>query len=79
MENQMTVTEALRITANNLGNIAVPISMMQQIGLPINQAIGNINACIEALEAAEQEAKQQQEPELHVVQEEEAPAGEGDA
>ena len=76
MENQMTVIEALRITMNNLGGIAVPRALNQQIGIPIDQAIGNIAACIEALERAEQEKKaeeaeaQPETPELSIVPDE---------
>ena len=61
MNEVMTVKEVLEITRNNLGNIAVPRALNQMIGIPIDQAIGNINACIEAMdrqEAQTQEAEQ---------------------
>lgn len=48
----MSVTQALRITVDNLGAIAVPRALNQQIGIPIDQAISNLIACIEALEKA---------------------------
>ena len=46
----MTVREVLEITRNNLANIAVPRALNDMIGIPIDQAIGNINACIEAMD-----------------------------
>jgi len=85
MENQMTVIEALRITVNNLGGVAVPRALNQQIGIPIDQAISNILACIEALERAEQENKEKEQTEtpgtseLHIVPDgEEAEDGNAD-
>ena len=63
----MTVRQVLEITMNNLGNIAVPRALNQMIGIPIDQAIGNLQACIEAMDAQEarmQEAKQTGEEEV---------------
>ncbi len=53
----MTVKEALQITVNLLGNIAVPRSLNAQIGVPIDQAIGNLQQCIEAIEKNERKAE----------------------
>jgi len=63
--NQMTAIEVLRITVEQLGMIPVTVSQMEQIGDPILRAIGNINACIEAMERAdaEHEKKKQEEAE----------------
>ena len=61
MNEVMTVKEVLEITRNNLANIAVPRALNQMIGIPIDRAIGNINACIEALDRQKsqtQEAEQ---------------------
>ena len=58
MNEVMTVREVLEITRNNLANIAVPRSLNQMIGIPIDQAIGNINACIEAMDRQEAQAKE---------------------
>ena len=64
MENQeqMTVRDVLEITARNLGEIAVPRSMNEQIGIPIDQAISNITACVNALDKAEADAVKKEEP-----------------
>lgn len=50
----MTVLEVLKKTANDLGDIRVRISDAEQIGNPIRAAVMNINACIDALEKAEE-------------------------
>ena len=59
--NQMTVREALEITANNLGNIPIPRALNQLIGIPIDMAIANIQACIEAMDRQQMEAEGQTE------------------
>lgn len=46
---QMTVLDALISTANILGNICVPRNLNQMIGVPIDTAIMNIQACINAI------------------------------
>ena len=55
----MTVRQVLEITMNNLGNIAVPRALNQLIGIPIDQAIGNLQACIEAMDAQEAKAREE--------------------
>ena len=76
MEEQMTVLQALKITVNNLGGIAVPRALNEMIGIPIDNAIGNLNACIEALERdeAERRAKQEEEDKIANMSEEEKEA-----
>ena len=49
MEEKMTVEKALEVTANLLREIKVPVGLMQDIGFPINAAIGNIEVCIDAI------------------------------
>ena len=49
----MTVKEALQVTVNLLGNISVPRNLNAQIGVPIDQAISNIQQCIGAIERNE--------------------------
>lgn len=46
---ELTVIEALKVIANRLGMIAVPRSLNRLIGIPIDNAIADIDACIEAL------------------------------
>lgn len=54
----ITVREVLEITANNLGGISVPRSLNEQIGIPIDHAISNLRACIEAIDRQENMAKE---------------------
>lgn len=76
----MTVKDVLEITMKNLGNIAVPRSQNEQIGIPIDQAISNIKVCLEAIErgekaqqeAAAQKQAEETEPQLTIVPAEEA-------
>ena len=56
---QMTVLEVLEITVRDLGGINIPVGMIQQVGMPIGQAIGNLNECIRALREAEQAEQQE--------------------
>lgn len=46
----MTVEDAMNITARMLSEIKIPVGMMQQVGVPIERAIVNINECVKALE-----------------------------
>ena len=50
----MTVKEALKITISTLSSISVPVALMGQIGEPIATAVGNLNACIEAMDREEE-------------------------
>ena len=73
----MTVREVVEQVAKDLGNINVPVSQMQNIGVPIVQAIQGLNAVIQAWDEEDkkkQEAKPD-EPEikLEVVPAEEVP------
>ena len=53
---QVTLIDALKTTANLLGNIAVPRKFNDQIGIPIDKAIGNIHACINFLISESEQA-----------------------
>ena len=54
----MTVGQVLEITMNNLGGIPVPRALNQMIGIPIDQAISNLQACVDALNAQEAKARE---------------------
>ena len=56
---RLLVEDVLAITVNILGDISVPRKLNEQIGIPIDHAIGNIRECIRAI----QEAHQPEEPE----------------
>lgn len=53
-ENRIiTVTEALEITINLLNGISIPVALMEQIGVPISQAVSNLGECIRAMKENE--------------------------
>ena len=55
----MTVKDALIETKKMLENIQVPMSMIEQIGIPLARGISNISQCIEAMNKAEAEKEQE--------------------
>lgn len=55
MDEKVSLKQALLQISAGLANISVPVSMLQQIGVPISAAIANIESCIAALENAEKE------------------------
>ena len=60
MNETMTIPEALEATIQLLGEIQVPMNLFEQIGGPINGAIGNLRACVYAMRKAELERKAEQ-------------------
>lgn len=46
----MTAEEVVKITINGLSRIQVPAALIQQIGIPIANAINNLNLCMECWE-----------------------------
>lgn len=46
----MTVLEALKQSVDQLNRVNIPISMIQQIGVPVQNAAGLIQASVDALE-----------------------------
>lgn len=50
MEENFTVADALRITIDLLGRIKVPVGLMTDISVPINDARNNLIECIKAME-----------------------------
>ena len=60
MEKQtLTIKQVLEITARNLESISVPVSQIQQIGVPLANAVANLQVCIGAI--AEQEAQKEEQ------------------
>lgn len=59
MENkQVTVSEVLEMTIRNLFAVSVPVEYIEQIGMPISMAVGNLKECVRAMKEAEQAAQQ---------------------
>lgn len=52
-QKTMTTTEVLNITVNILGKIAIPVALVDDIGIPIRNAIKNILMVVDALEKEE--------------------------
>lgn len=50
MGEQIPLIDVLKSTVQMLGNISVPRVLNEQIGKPIDTAIGNLQACVEAIE-----------------------------
>ena len=48
-EKKLTVEEVLDMTVRQMEEISVPAGMIDQIGIPLARAIGNLNAVLEAL------------------------------
>jgi len=60
----MTAEEVVKITINDLSRIQVPAALIQQIGIPIADAINKLNLCVESWERTrhEEESKQADKP-----------------
>ena len=57
----MTVKEVLDETKKMMGNIAVPMNLIEQIGVPLARCINNITQCIDAMDKAEKKAEENTE------------------
>lgn len=60
MENQMTIDQVLKITVETLEGVKVPVKLIDDIGIPVARAIGNIRMCIKAVEDSRAEAENKQ-------------------
>jgi len=49
MEENLTVADVLKITIDLLGRIKVPVGLMTDISVPINDARNNLIECIKAI------------------------------
>lgn len=53
---EYSLKEVLGFTIAELQRIAVPVSLVQQIGLPISNAVNNLQQCIIAIDKNDAEA-----------------------
>lgn len=60
-ERTMTIKEILIDVCRMLGNIDVPATKIEQIGIPIARSINGIQVCIDAMDRADSEAKMRTE------------------
>lgn len=59
----MTVLEALRQSVDTLNRVNIPVALIQQIGMPVQQAIGLIQASLGALERDAMQQPKEDRPE----------------
>lgn len=58
MENKkMSVREVLEVTRELLRGIAVPVGMIESVGMPVEYAARNLDLCIEELGKAQETEK----------------------
>lgn len=62
MEQKLTIEQVLDITIRMLGDIRIPGSMIEEIGIPISRAIGNLNECVKALNDASEPEPEPEDP-----------------
>lgn len=66
---EMRVRDVLEVTNRMLERVQVPVGMINQVGIPIRDAVHNIQMCIDAID---REAKTQaEEPEIEEPAEDE--------
>lgn len=66
---EMRVRDVLEVTNRMLERVQVPVGMINQVGIPIRDAVHNIRMCIDAIDReAETQAK---EPEIEEPAEDE--------
>ena len=70
----MTVEQVIIETVNVLQNINIPVSLIEQIGEPVNGAIGNLRLVLNAFEEDRHQHEQPQDPPVDVSIEEISPA-----
>ena len=56
MDERMTIREVLESTMHLLEGISVPAVLIREIGMPVDGAITNLRACIDAINEQEKEA-----------------------
>jgi len=54
--NPMTVKDVLADVVKVLGEISVPVTQLESIGIPVAKAINGIKLCLDAMEREEQKA-----------------------
>ena len=70
----LTVAEVVEMTIRKLSSISVPVAFMEQIGVPIAQAVNNLKKIQEAwakeaqAQAKEEQAEQEEEEDQVVLE-----------
>lgn len=64
MEGSYTIKQVIEITMNNLRGIRLTVDQVEEIGKPISDAVHNLQAVINAINANEQQqAAAEEQPE----------------
>lgn len=61
MEKQYSVKEVIEIVIDTLNRISVPISLSQQIAMPLTNSVGYLQQCVDVLARDEFEQKMREE------------------
>lgn len=59
MENKVTLREGLQMVMDILNNLNIPVKEVQNIGIPVCQAINILGGCIGFVEMKEAEEKKE--------------------
>jgi len=62
MEDKLTIEQVLGMTIQLLGDIRIPGSMIEDIGIPISRAMGNLTECIKALQTPPEPEPEPEDP-----------------
>lgn len=68
MEENLTVADVLKITIDLLGRIKVPVGLMNDVSVPINDARNNLIECIKAMEKPTEKEVEQDGREVDVCE-----------
>lgn len=49
MKKEISVDDALEVVIQDLNDLKIPISLMEDVGIEITRSIGILNACVKAL------------------------------
>lgn len=61
MNETVTIKYVIDQTIDLLKQVQVPMNLFDQIALPVNAAIGNLHACIDAINRSEREQEKRKE------------------
>jgi len=54
----MTVRDVLAVAVEQLRGITVPVDLVESIGIPVATAVANLKMCIEGIDKAAEEEKE---------------------
>jgi hypothetical protein len=61
MNETVTIKYVIDQTIDLLKQVQVPMNLFDQIALPVNAAIGNLRACLDAISRSEREQEKRKE------------------